>query len=180
MVQADIVHRPRGDMRAASILILLTGLAVASAARASTLRVAINHSVRLPVTGPASSVVLGSPSVVDVSVVDSRTVFVSGKTPGSTDVTVIDPLGRTVFRGDIVVGEGATVRVFRGSALTSVGCAQLCASSEGAPSPVASPAAPMAALTSASASSLKGAAASGLASVGQNLPSVGTGLPLSK
>lgn len=170
-------------MRTAPLLLLLTGLAASGAAHASTLRVALNHSVRLPVSGPASSVVMGSPSVVDVSVVDSRTVFVSGKTPGSTDVTVIDPLGRIVYRGEIVVGEGSTVRVFRGGAMIDVACSPYCASSAGAggagaaaaslPPPAGSASAsPIAALGAALGPSVSGAAASGAAS------SVGPGLPL--
>ena len=168
----------RGSMRTAPLLLLLTGLAAAGASHAATLRVALNHSVRLPVSGPASSVVLGSPSVVDVSVVDSRTVFVSGKTPGSTDVTVVDPLGRIVYRGDIVVGEssGSTVRVFRGGAVTDVACSPSCSGSAGGsgaaapPAPATAGASPAAALSAALGSNINGAAASGVASIGQNLP----------
>ena len=91
-------------------------LAAAGAARAaSPLRLAVAHSARLRLAGPAGSVVVGSPTVVDVSVVDSRTVFVSGRTPGSTDVTVVDPLGRVVYSGEVVVENGEhTVSVFRG------------------------------------------------------------------
>ena len=166
-------------MRTAPLLLLLTGLATGGAAHASTLRVALNHSVRLPVSGPASSVVLGSPSVVDVSVVNSRTVFVSGKTPGSTDVTVIDPLGRTVYRGEIVVGEGSTVRVFRGGTVVDVACSPDCAASSGAggasaPLPPAAAAAanPIATLNAALGPipNLSGPMAAGVVSVGQNLP----------
>ena len=168
-------------MRATPLLILLAGLALAAAggAHASTLRLAMNHSVRLPMAGPAASVVVGSPSVVDVSVVDSRTVFISGKTPGSTDVTVVDPLGRIVYRGDIVVvgGYGTGVRVFRGSAVTDVACSPTCspagsAGSAGAAgtAPAAAPAAtPLAALSAALGPGMNGASASGLASVGQGL-----------
>ena len=88
----------------------------AASAQAGAMSVPLNHSVRLPLAGPAQSVVVGSPAVIDVAVVDSRTVFVSGKAPGSTDVTVIDPLGRVVFRGDVSVAGGAPVSIFRGAA----------------------------------------------------------------
>lgn len=168
-------------MRATPLMFLLAGLAVGGGAHASTLRLALGHSARLPVAGPASSVVLGSPSVVDVSVVDSRTVFVSGRTLGSTDVTVIDPLGRIVYRGDIVVAgaSGSSVRVFRGAAMTDVACTPYCAAGEGASASAAGPAAgsapagatPLGALTTALAPSVAGAAASGASSaLGQGLP----------
>ena len=95
----------------------LFAAAVAGPASAGVLTVAVDHNVRLPLSGPAGSVVVGNPGVADVTVVDSRTVFVSGRGPGSTDVTVIDPLGRMVFAGDIrVVNEpGAHVVVHRGA-----------------------------------------------------------------
>ena len=146
-------------MRAAPLLLLLAGLAGAGAAHGATLQVALNHSVRLPVAGPAASVILGSPSVVDVSVVDSRTVFVSGKAPGATDVTVVDPLGRIVYHGDIVVGEGATVSVFRGSVRSDQACAPYCASA-----PTATGAAMAFGRAPASATSTGGAPFGGLGS----------------
>ncbi len=98
----------------------------AAGAHAAAMSVPLNHSVRLPLAGPAQSVVVGSPSVVDVAVIDSRTVYVSGKAPGATDVTVIDPLGRVVFRGDVSVAGGASVSVFRGAARTEAMCAPYC------------------------------------------------------
>lgn len=115
-------------------LAIALGLAAAGAAAAATpLSLAISHSARLRLAGPASSVVVGSPSVVDVSVVDSRTVFVSGRTQGSTDVTVIDPLGRVVYSGDIVVAGGERqVVVFRGVARSELSCSPSCAEGEGA------------------------------------------------
>ena len=127
-------------MRAAlPFAVALSVLAAAAGAHAANLRVGVNHSLRLPLSGPASSVVLGSDGVVDVSVIDSRTVFISGKTPGSTDVTVIDPLGRTVFHGDISVAlpPGSSVAVYRGSVMTQSLCNPSCSASGGAAPAVA-------------------------------------------
>lgn len=104
----------------------LVALAATTAQAAPPLSLELNHSARLHLSGPAGSVVVGSPTLVDVSVVDSRTVFVSGKAPGSTDVTVIDPLGRTVYSGEVVVGAGRSVSVFRGAARSSLACSPTC------------------------------------------------------
>ena len=100
-----------------ALAVTLLAAAVAGPAAAAALTVAVDHNVRLSLGGPAGSVVVGNPSVADVTVVDSRTVFVSGRGPGSTDVTVVDPLGRIVFAGDIrVVSEpGAHVVIHRGA-----------------------------------------------------------------
>ncbi len=106
----------RRPIRSALVAVLATA-AFAGPAAAAAVTVAVDHNVKLPLAGPAGSVVVGNPTVADVTVVDSRTVFVSGRGPGSTDVTVVDPLGRTVFAGDIrVVSEpGAHVVIHRGA-----------------------------------------------------------------
>ena len=110
--------------------LLAAGLAcVAShASHAATLVVAVNHSLRLPVAGRAASVVLGNAAVADVTVVDSHTLFVTGKSPGSTDVAVVDPLGRTVFAADIAVsqGSGRPVTIHRATETAEVSCDPRC------------------------------------------------------
>ena len=168
-------------MRAIPALAALGASALAGPAGAGVLTLALNHSVRLPVAGPAASVVVGSPTVVDVAVVDSRTVFVSGRSPGETDVTVVDPLGRIVFRGDVAVtAGGSSINVFRGAARSQEVCAPYCRSLSGDETGAAAPDAPAAAAAAPStpgpfgsiAAAVGGAGAStthGLASVGQAL-----------
>ena len=84
---------------------LLMGLAVAGPA-AAELVVPIDHSVRLAVSGQAASVVIGNPQVADVTVVNSHTLFVSGRGYGETDVVVLDHMGRTIYSGDVIVAAG--------------------------------------------------------------------------
>ena len=154
--------------------LLAAGLACAShASHAETLIVAVNHSLRLPVAGRAASVVLGNAAVADVTVVDSHTLFVTGKSPGSTDLAVVDPLGRTVFAADVAVssGPGRPVTIHRATETAEVSCDPRCLVA-GAPKPTTMPApmadiAGMSALksatsdTTASSGSLAGAAAGG-------------------
>ena len=109
--------------------LLAAGLAAAAGgARAASLAVPLNHSVKLPVAGRAASVVVGNSKVADVTVVDSRTLFVTGKAPGSTDVTVVDPLGRTLYASDVTVsaGGGAQVTVHRGVERADLNCDPRC------------------------------------------------------
>jgi Flp pilus assembly secretin CpaC len=114
--------------------IILFGAAAAFAvmaapmARSEPLVVPLDHSVRLTVAGAAQSVVVGNPTVADVTVVDSHTLFVSGRGYGVTDVVVIDSLGHTLYTGEIVVGTASTgrVSVWRGGARTDMACAPAC------------------------------------------------------
>ncbi len=98
-----------------------------TAASAATMVVQVDHSIRLPLSGPAASVVIGNPKVADVSVVDSRTVYLSGRALGLTDVIVVDQLGRTVFASDVTVTTpGARVNVYRGAERSNLACAPGC------------------------------------------------------
>ena len=113
-----------------AVPLIAAGLACAAsqASHAATLRVPVNHSLRLPVSGRAASVVVGNAAVADVTVVDSRTLFVTGKAAGSTDVSVVDPLGRTVFAADISVtaGSGRPVTVHRAGDVAELSCDPRC------------------------------------------------------
>lgn len=102
--------------------------AAASAASAASLVVPIDQSIRLNVSGSAASVLVGNPSVADVTVIDSHTLFVSGRGYGATDIVVLDREGRTLYSGDLVVGAADTgrVSVYRGAARTDMACAPGC------------------------------------------------------
>ena len=115
-------------MTRALCLALLVATAVAGGAQAQTLMVAIDHSTRLNVAGSAASVVVGNPQVADVVVVDSHTVFVSGRGYGETDLIVLDGVGRTLYSGEVVVGgaTGGQVSVYRGADRTDMACAPGC------------------------------------------------------
>lgn len=107
----------------------LAAAAIASPALAgNSTSVAIDHTTRINLRSPAASVIVGNPAIADVTVVDERTLFLSGRGYGVTEVTVLDPLGRTIWSGEVVVTaptQGA-VSVYRGSAVTEMACAQSC------------------------------------------------------
>ena len=123
----------RHPLRPSVVAALLSAAAaafMASPGHASTVSVPRDHSLRLSVGGRAASVVLGNPSVADVTVVDSRTLYVTGKALGSTDVVVLDPLGRTVYASDIQVvnGAGSHVTVYRAGQRADMACNPTCVS----------------------------------------------------
>jgi Flp pilus assembly secretin CpaC len=103
-------------------------LASSRPALADALVVPLDHSTRLKVAGAAQSVVVGNPTVADVTVVDSHTLFVSGRGYGVTDVVVLDAAGRTLYSTEVVVGVAHTgrVSVFRGGERTDMACAPNC------------------------------------------------------
>jgi len=111
------------------VLAALSAAAVAGSALAQpAIVVPIDQSTRLNVAGSAYSVLVGSPAVADVTVIDSHTLFISGRGYGTTDVVVLDRNGSTLFSGEVVVTapEAGRVSVYRGSARTDMACAPGC------------------------------------------------------
>jgi len=129
-------------------LLIAAALAVAAIATpvlaGNQTSVAIDHTTRINLRAAAGSVIVGNPAIADVTVVDERTLFLSGRGYGVTEVTVLDPLGRTIWSGEVVVTaptQGA-VSVYRGSQVTEMACAQSCATTvRSAPARPAAPAA---------------------------------------
>lgn len=129
----------------ASLLAALLAAGLAGAASAEPISVPLDHSVRVGLSGSASSVIVGNPGIADVNVVDSRTLFILGKGYGSTDLVVVDALGRTIYNAEIAVGAAphGHVAVYRGgdksAERTDMACdprCQVAPKSSGAPSVV--------------------------------------------
>lgn len=114
------------------ILACMAAAAIASPAIAApSTNVAIDHTTRINLRGAAASVIVGNPAVADVTVVDERTLFLSGRGYGVTEVTVLDPLGRTIWSSEVVVTapNQGSVSIYRGANVTEMACAQSCSAS---------------------------------------------------
>jgi hypothetical protein len=130
---------------------LALALALApAAALAASLGVPLDQSALITLSAPAHNVVLGNPTIADVSVSDPRHLVITGKGKGVTNLIVTDAGGRTIFNRQIVVGSGANAgdRVLLINGATQIhyactpGCEQM-GVSQGAPDGGA-PAAPTA------------------------------------
>lgn len=109
-------------------------LAVAGsgAAQSARLNVEIDQATRVQLRGPAGSVIVGNPLIADVTVVDSNTLYITGKGYGVTEIVAVDAIGRTVFQSQVVVSEGSgtgRVRVWRGGQATEMACGSSCSPS---------------------------------------------------
>ena len=117
-------------------------LLVAGAVRAEGVSVTLDHAERLNVAGTAASVVVGNANVADVSVLDSHTLYILARNYGSTNIVVIDPLGRTIYSGDVtVVRPASSVSLYRGVARADFACAPACSEAPHVSAPTPPPAA---------------------------------------
>lgn len=116
---------------AAGALLIGVGPAVAQTP-GRNLTVQIDHASRVQLGGAASSVIVGNAEIADVTVVDASTLFITGRGYGSTEVVVIDGVGRTLYQANVVVTapETGQVRVWRGGGeMQEMACGASCAPS---------------------------------------------------
>ena len=107
---------------------LVFALALAPVAAADPFTVKVDETVTLKLGSPANSVVVGNATVADVSVADAKTLLVTGKAFGTTNLTVLDRGGNTIYTAQLVVGgepdNGLTI--VRGAGTYSYSCLDKC------------------------------------------------------
>jgi hypothetical protein len=117
-------------------LIALTLALSPVVASAASLGVPLNQSLRLTLTSAAHDVIVGNPTIADVTIADDHHLIVTGKQDGMTNLIVTDQRGRTIFDRQIVVhggGAGDSVTLIAGATATTFACAPTCETTMGAP-----------------------------------------------
>ncbi len=111
-----------------ALLAALSVLTAAGAAVAQGLPVRIDQATRVTLSAPARDVVVGNPSVADVTILDARNILVMGKGYGVTNIVVIDARGRTILDRQIVVSAADDGRVsfYRGPDVYNYACSPRC------------------------------------------------------
>ncbi len=105
-------------MRLASLMLALFLLAPLTGL-AQTLKVPIDQAARVRLSKPIHDIMLGNPSVADVTVMDSRHLMIIGKSYGVTNLMVTDETGRTIFNRQVAVAapDANRVSLFLGAGL---------------------------------------------------------------
>lgn len=129
-------------MRLVHSFLILTGLGLATASLPSvafagdgqTYKVELNKTeiVRLP--GAAASIIIGNPSIADVTVQSSDLIFVVGRGYGETNLIILDGNGNTMMDADVQVVNSLPahgVRLYNGTSRQTYSCIPYCG-----PSPV--------------------------------------------
>lgn len=93
-------------------------MGLAAAAHAASMAVPIDQSVRLILPPGTQNVVVGNPSIADVTVLDSRTALLLGRAYGTTNLLVTDGRGRVLMDRGIAVISADTdqVAIYKGPA----------------------------------------------------------------
>lgn len=83
--------------------IAVTALAAAGSAFAEDIRVDTDQTTAVKLSQPAKTVIIGNPLIAEVTVVDSKTVYVMGRLSGQTNLVAVDANGNEVFNGKVSV-----------------------------------------------------------------------------
>lgn len=106
----------------------LVALACAAAAQARPFEVPADHAALIRLPGDAAAIVIGNPNIADATLYDARTIFVTGRVFGRTNMIALDDNGRVLYTSDLVVTQSGrgSVQVFRNTERHSYVCAPEC------------------------------------------------------
>lgn len=91
-------------------------------------QVLVDQATLVRLDRPAAEIVVGNPSIADVSVQSGKLLVVTGKSFGETNLIVMDATGKVVANRQLIVQEPRTgfVTMYRGSARQTLHCAPYC------------------------------------------------------
>ncbi|TPP09354.1 hypothetical protein FJQ55_00250 [Rhizobium glycinendophyticum] len=114
----------------AAVVALLTAMVVSAPAAAAddVLRVYMNSARILKLDRPVSKVIVGNSEVADATVADSKTIVLTGRAYGTTNLVLLDADGNAIVDERILVSidESNTVRVYKATDRTVLSCTPNC------------------------------------------------------
>ena len=111
------------------LAVVVALLTVQPAAAAETVvDVMIDQATLVRLERPAAEIVVGNPSIADVSVQSGKVLVVTGKSFGETNLIVMDADGKVFVNRRLIVQEprSGLVTLYRGSARQTLHCAPYC------------------------------------------------------
>ncbi|KQY40798.1 pilus assembly protein PilQ [Rhizobium sp. Root483D2] len=99
-----------------------------AAAEDEMLTVFMNQARVLKLDRPVSKVIVGNSDVADATVADAKTIVLTGRSFGTTNLVILDTDGNAIVDERILVSidEGNTVRVFRQTVRSVLSCTPNC------------------------------------------------------
>ena len=118
---------PAGPKTLIPLLALVGTLALAAPAAAGVIA-RIDEATAVTLSGSAANVVVGNPSIADVSIIDRHRIAVLGRSYGTTNVMVFDAAGRVIYNGLVTVTSPSAghVALFRGASVHNFTCGPRC------------------------------------------------------
>ena len=95
---------------------------------ANALKIIIDRAKVVRIAKPADTIIVGNPSIVDATIQDSRTIVLTGRNFGVTNMIILDSDGDAIVDETIVVQghETNTVRIYRQAIRETLACSPVC------------------------------------------------------
>lgn len=121
-------HSSRTAALLAAILTLASPCIGLAAEEREQLKVAVDHARVVKIDRAAETVIIGNPSIVDVTVHDSETLVLTGRSYGITNFVVLDRDGKSIVDEEVAVSsfERGSIRIFRQAQRTTYSCLPEC------------------------------------------------------
>jgi Flp pilus assembly secretin CpaC len=115
-------------LRLAAAAFVVSATAAGAMAEEPLMRVYMDHARVLRLDRPVSKVIIGNAEVADATVADARTIVLTGRSFGTTNLVLLDADGNAIVDERILVSidEGNTVRVFRQTDRSVLSCTPNC------------------------------------------------------
>lgn len=94
------------------------------------LKLSLDHARVLKLDRPVSKVIIGNDQIADATVADARTIVLTGRNFGTTNLVLLDSDGNAIVDERLLVAldEAKTVRVYRQTDRAVMSCAPNCES----------------------------------------------------
>jgi Pilus formation protein N terminal region len=122
-------YRPVRSARGLVLAAMLTTASIPTVLAAGPeVVVMVDEATMLRLERSAAEIVVGNPSIADVSVQSGKVLVLTGKSFGQTNLIVLDAQGKVIINRRVVVQEpsGGYVTVYRGSSRQTLHCAPDC------------------------------------------------------
>jgi Flp pilus assembly secretin CpaC len=110
----------------AAAMLSFPGMAAAQSGEPITVKV--NMARVLRINAPAATVIVGNPGVADVTIQDPKTLVLTGKSYGQTNLIVLDTAGNPIADTmiQVVQQQADLMTVYLGRSRTTLTCAPAC------------------------------------------------------
>lgn len=117
------------QFRSLCLAVLFAGATIGVAMAAAPIDVKVNMARILRINSPAATVIIGNPGIADVTIQDPKTLVLTGKSYGQTNMIVLDKAGNPIADTliQVIQGQTDTVTMYNGGARATLACAPTCA-----------------------------------------------------
>ena len=94
----------------------------------NVLKIIVDRAKVVRIARTADTIIVGNPAIVDATIQDARTIVLTGRSFGVTNLIVLDANGNAIVDETIVVQshEHKTVRIYRRAVRQTLACSPIC------------------------------------------------------